>query len=112
MPITGSSANKWSVFLKRHPIDGDFSEHSWAQRIHHRFIGALCEFLEQPHHRLEVGHAFEAKLAFQHRIVPVIALGRLIAAAPDSIAAIDLDPLLVGVRGEGAMVVDALVERR
>ncbi|WP_232287887.1 acetate--CoA ligase family protein [Verminephrobacter eiseniae] len=42
----------------------------------------------------------------------VIALGRLIAAAPDSIAAIDLDPVLVGARGEGAMVVDALVERR
>src|SRR6218665_954189 len=42
----------------------------------------------------------------------VIALGRLIAEAPDSIAAIDLDPVLVGARGEGAMVVDALVERR
>src|SRR6218665_4093188 len=42
----------------------------------------------------------------------VIALGRLIAAAPDSLAAIDLDPVLVGARGEGAMVVDALVARR
>src|SRR6218665_4228656 len=34
----------------------------------------------------------------------VIALGRLIAAAPDSIAAIALAPVLVGGRGEGATV--------
>ncbi len=42
----------------------------------------------------------------------VVAVGRLMAAAPDSIASIDVNPVMVGARGEGAMVVDALIERR
>ncbi len=41
----------------------------------------------------------------------VVAIGRLIAAAPSAIASIDVNPVMVGARGEGAMVVDALVER-
>lgn len=41
----------------------------------------------------------------------VVAVGRLIAAASGRIASIDVNPVLVGARGEGAMVLDALVER-
>lgn len=41
----------------------------------------------------------------------VVAVGRLIAAAGGRIASIDVNPVMVGAVGEGAMVVDALVER-
>jgi hypothetical protein len=40
----------------------------------------------------------------------VIAIGRLIRAAPGRIASIDLNPVMVGAVGEGAIVVDGLVE--
>jgi acyl-CoA synthetase (NDP forming) len=39
-------------------------------------------------------------------------LGTLIAAAQDRIASIDLNPVMVGSRGQGIVVADALVERR
>jgi acyl-CoA synthetase (NDP forming) len=39
-----------------------------------------------------------------------VALGRLAAAHPDAIAAIDLNPLIVGSAGEGGWAVDAVVE--
>jgi hypothetical protein len=38
-------------------------------------------------------------------------VGRLIVAGAGSIASIDVNPVMVGAAGEGAMVVDALVER-
>ncbi len=41
----------------------------------------------------------------------VVEVGRLIAAEPGEIASIDVNPVMVGARGEGAVVVDALVER-
>lgn len=41
----------------------------------------------------------------------VVAVGRLIVAGAGSIASIDVNPVMVGAAGEGAMVVDALVER-
>lgn len=40
-----------------------------------------------------------------------VALGRVIVSARDTIRSIDVNPLVVGARGEGAWVVDALVER-
>jgi acyl-CoA synthetase (NDP forming) len=40
-----------------------------------------------------------------------IGVGRLIAAAKGRIASIDLNPVMVGARGEGVVIVDALVER-
>jgi acyl-CoA synthetase (NDP forming) len=40
-----------------------------------------------------------------------IGVGRLIAAAKGKIASIDLNPVMVGARGEGVVIVDALVER-
>ncbi|MCW5623445.1 MAG: acetate--CoA ligase family protein [Burkholderiales bacterium] len=40
-----------------------------------------------------------------------VAVGRLIRAARGAIASIDLNPVLVGAVGEGATIVDALVER-
>jgi hypothetical protein len=39
-----------------------------------------------------------------------VALGRLAAAHPQAIAAIDLNPLIVGSAGEGGWAVDAVVE--
>ena len=41
----------------------------------------------------------------------VVAVGRLIVAADGAIASIDVNPVLVSARGEGAVVVDALIER-
>lgn len=41
-----------------------------------------------------------------------VALGRVISSAQDAIQSVDVNPLVVGARGEGAWVVDALVERR
>ena len=41
-----------------------------------------------------------------------VALGRFVVAAREHVAAVDLNPLVVGAAGEGAWVVDALVERR
>jgi len=40
-----------------------------------------------------------------------IGVGRLIRAAKGGIASIDLNPVMVGAAGEGAVVVDALIER-
>ena len=40
-----------------------------------------------------------------------IGVGRLICAAKGRIASIDLNPVMVGAAGEGAVVVDALIER-
>lgn len=40
-----------------------------------------------------------------------VGVGRLIAAARGAIASIDLNPVMVGAQGEGAVIVDALVER-
>jgi acyl-CoA synthetase (NDP forming) len=40
-----------------------------------------------------------------------IGVGRLICAAKGKIASIDLNPVMVGAAGEGAVVVDALIER-
>ena len=40
-----------------------------------------------------------------------IGVGRLIRAAKGKIASIDLNPVMVGAAGEGAIVVDALIER-
>ncbi|HTN26714.1 MAG TPA: acetate--CoA ligase family protein [Burkholderiales bacterium] len=40
-----------------------------------------------------------------------IGVGRLIRAAKGKIASIDLNPVMVGATGEGAVVVDALIER-
>jgi acetate---CoA ligase (ADP-forming) len=40
-----------------------------------------------------------------------IGVGRLIRAAKGGIASIDLNPVMVGAAGEGAIVVDALIER-
>jgi acyl-CoA synthetase (NDP forming) len=41
-----------------------------------------------------------------------VALARFVLAARDRVAAVDLNPLIVGAQGEGACAVDALVERR
>ena len=41
----------------------------------------------------------------------VVAVGRLIVDAGGSIASIDVNPVLVAPRGQGAVVLDALVER-
>lgn len=41
-----------------------------------------------------------------------VAVGQLIVAAGGAIASIDVNPVLVAARGEGAVVVDALIERR
>jgi acyl-CoA synthetase (NDP forming) len=41
-----------------------------------------------------------------------VALGRLAAMHADAIASIDLNPLIVGSRGEGGWAVDAVIERR
>jgi len=41
-----------------------------------------------------------------------VALGRLISSAQDAIQSVDVNPLIVGAHGEGAWVVDALVERK
>jgi hypothetical protein len=40
-----------------------------------------------------------------------IGVGRLIRAARGKIASLDLNPVMVGAVGEGALVVDALIER-
>jgi hypothetical protein len=40
-----------------------------------------------------------------------IGVGRLIAASKGRIASIDLNPVMVGAKGEGVVIVDALVER-
>jgi len=40
-----------------------------------------------------------------------IGVGRLICGAKGKIASIDLNPVMVGAAGEGAVVVDALIER-
>ena len=40
-----------------------------------------------------------------------VAVGRLICGAKGRIASIDLNPVMVGARGEGVVIVDALVER-
>jgi succinyl-CoA synthetase beta subunit len=40
-----------------------------------------------------------------------IGVGRLIVAAKGKIASVDLNPVMVGAAGEGALVVDALIER-
>jgi acyl-CoA synthetase (NDP forming) len=40
-----------------------------------------------------------------------IGVGRLIRAARGQIASVDLNPVMVGAAGEGALVVDALIER-
>ena len=40
-----------------------------------------------------------------------IGVGRLIGAAKGKIASIDLNPVMVGAKGEGVVIVDALVER-
>ncbi|MOA55426.1 hypothetical protein D3C78_1792140 [compost metagenome] len=39
-----------------------------------------------------------------------VAVGRLICGARGAIASLDLNPVMVGAVGEGAVVVDALVE--
>jgi acyl-CoA synthetase (NDP forming) len=39
-----------------------------------------------------------------------VAVGRVIAGARGAIASLDLNPVMVGAAGEGAVVVDALVE--
>ncbi|MDB5877435.1 MAG: CoA-binding protein, partial [Variovorax sp.] len=41
----------------------------------------------------------------------VLSVGRLIVAADGAIASIDVNPVLVAARGEGAVVLDALIER-
>ncbi len=41
----------------------------------------------------------------------VVAIGRLIVAADGAIASIDVNPVLVSARGDGVVVLDALVER-
>lgn len=41
----------------------------------------------------------------------VLAVGQLIVAADGAIASIDVNPVLVSARGQGAVVVDALIER-
>jgi acyl-CoA synthetase (NDP forming) len=43
--------------------------------------------------------------------VVAVAVGRLIVAAEGAIASIDVNPVLVSARGEGAIVLDALIER-
>jgi hypothetical protein len=40
-----------------------------------------------------------------------VSVGRLMMAAGPSIASLDLNPVMVGAVGEGAVVVDALLER-
>ncbi len=40
-----------------------------------------------------------------------VGVGRLICAARGRIASVDLNPVIVGAAGEGAVIVDALVER-
>jgi len=40
-----------------------------------------------------------------------VAVGRLIVDAGGAIASIDVNPVLVAARGEGAMALDALIER-
>lgn len=40
-----------------------------------------------------------------------IAVGKLMTAAGSKIASLDLNPVMVGAKGEGAIVVDALIER-
>jgi hypothetical protein len=40
-----------------------------------------------------------------------VSVGRLMVAAGPSIASLDLNPVMVGAIGEGAVVVDALLER-
>ena len=40
-----------------------------------------------------------------------VSVGRLMMAAGSSIASLDLNPVMVGAVGEGAVVVDALLER-
>ena len=40
-----------------------------------------------------------------------IGVGRLISAAKGKIASVDLNPVMVGAKGEGVVIVDALVER-
>ncbi len=40
-----------------------------------------------------------------------VGVGRLIAAAKGKIASVDLNPVMVGAKGEGVVIVDALVER-
>ena len=40
-----------------------------------------------------------------------VGVGRLVRAAKGKIASIDLNPVIVGARGEGAVVVDGLIER-
>jgi acyl-CoA synthetase (NDP forming) len=40
-----------------------------------------------------------------------VALGRFIASAQGAVRSVDVNPLVVGGRGEGAWVVDALLER-
>jgi hypothetical protein len=40
-----------------------------------------------------------------------VSVGRLMTAAGPSIASLDLNPVMVGAVGEGAVVVDALLER-
>jgi hypothetical protein len=41
----------------------------------------------------------------------VVRVGQIICAAKCSVASLDINPVLVGAVGEGAVVVDALVER-
>lgn len=40
-----------------------------------------------------------------------VAVGKIMFAAGSKIASLDLNPVMVGAQGEGAVVVDALIER-
>lgn len=57
------------VQIQGEAVDGDLSKQPLIQGIHHGFVGALSEFIEEPHDRLKVGHAFKAEQALQDWIV-------------------------------------------
>jgi acyl-CoA synthetase (NDP forming) len=66
-------------------------------------------------HRLHIARLFagvrgEPPLDCEALVAIVIGVGRLILAGRRQIASIDLNPVLVGSAGEGAIIVDALIE--
>jgi len=53
----------------------------------------------------------EAALDVEALAEIAVGVGRLVRAAKGKIASVDLNPVIVGARGEGAVVVDSLIER-
>ena len=72
------------VQIQCHAVDRDLPEQPAVEIVHHGIVETLGEFAEQPHDRLEVGHASKPEQTFQHRVVAGdFAMFETIGATPD-----------------------------